>query len=35
MVAGSKNYIRPEAYAPVMEGLRLLEYRARGIRGMQ
>jgi hypothetical protein len=33
MVAGFKNQIKPEVYAPVMEGLPLLEYRVRGVRG--
>ena len=34
MVAGFKNQIKLEVYAPVMEGLPLLEYRVRGVRGM-
>lgn len=34
MVAGFKNQIKPEVYTPVMEGLPLLEYRVRGVRGM-
>jgi len=35
MVAGFKNQIKPEAYAPVMEGLPLLEYRIRGVRRLE